>query len=39
MVLPHCTSELPNSDPEIRSINYYKSTLVEEVIPIRIVMT
>jgi hypothetical protein len=39
MVLPHCISELPNSDPEIRSIKYYKSRLVEGVIHIRIVKT
>ena len=39
MVLPHCISELPNSDPEIRSIKIYKSRLVEEVILIRIVKT
>jgi hypothetical protein len=39
MVLPHRISELPNSDPEIRSIKQYKSTLVEEVILIRIVKT
>jgi hypothetical protein len=28
-----CISELPNSDPEIRSIADYNSRLVEEVIP------
>jgi hypothetical protein len=39
MVLPHCISELPNSDAEIRSIKIYKSRLVEEVILIRIVKT
>jgi hypothetical protein len=39
MVLPHCISELPNSDPEIRSIKIYKSRLVEEVILIRIAKT
>jgi hypothetical protein len=39
IVLPHCISELPNSDPEIRSIKIYKSRLVEEVILIRIVKT
>jgi hypothetical protein len=39
MVLPHGISELPNSDPEIRSIKIYKSRLVEEVIPIGIVKT
>jgi hypothetical protein len=39
MVLPHCISELPNSDPEIRSIKIYKSRLVEGVILIRIVKT
>ena len=39
MVLPHCISELPNSDPEIRSIKIYKSRLVEGVIHIRIVKT
>jgi hypothetical protein len=39
MLLPHCIGELPNSDPEIRSIKYYKSTSVEEAVPVRIVKT
>jgi cytochrome b subunit of formate dehydrogenase len=39
LVLPQCISELPNSDPEIRSIRNYKSTLVEEVTLIFIVKT
>jgi hypothetical protein len=37
-ILPHCISELPNSDPEIRPIKSYKSSPVE-VILLRIVKT
>jgi hypothetical protein len=33
LALPQRISELPNSDPEIRSIADYTSRLVEEVIP------
>jgi hypothetical protein len=33
LVSPQRISELPNSDPEIRSIANYGSRLVEEVIP------